>query len=128
METLWKCAAVCVTASIIGIILKKYNPEQSVLLSLLTVLFVLGSVVSIWTGIIEFMRTTAKRASLSPALINPLIKALGLAFAGGIAEDVCRDAGQSGTAGAMQIMTAAAVLYASLPLLEMLADAVFSFS
>lgn len=108
--------------------LKKHSGEQALALGLLTAVLLLGCGLTLWVPLKEFLAETARRASLSGLLTLPVLKALGLAVVGQLAESICKDAGQSSAASAMQLVTAAAILSASLPLLRLLTDAVFRFS
>ena len=54
------------------------------------------------------MDELGERAGLSPAVLDPVIKTVGIAILTRISSEVCRDAGESGIAAAVE--TAGAVL------------------
>ena len=58
-------------------------------------------------------------AGVSAALTLPVLKSLGITVVGRFSGEICRDAGQSAVASALETCSAAAALYAALPLVKL---------
>ena len=122
MDTLLKAAAVGVIASILGLVIKKSNPEHGVILALFAAGTIIYLALSLAGYTVEFIRTTAENSGVSAALYLPVIKCAAVALTGKTAADICRDAGHSASASAIEFTAAAAGLYISLPLLKSMVE------
>lgn len=127
MDLLWKCAAIGVSAAALGLTIRKKNEEQAFLLGLLAAVLILGCVLNAAAPLTDTIRKLEQMSGMGPELMTPVIKGLGLSVLGKMAEGFCRDAGYSAAASAMELATVCAILSASAPLIEALADTVFSF-
>ena len=126
MDTLLKAAAVGVIASILVLLIKKSNPEHGVLLALSAAGAIIYLALPLVGETVEFIRTTAEDCGVSAALYLPVIKCAGVALTGKTAADICRDAGHSASASAIEFTSAAAGLYISIPLLKSAAELIAS--
>ncbi len=69
----------------------------------------------------------ADGAGISQAILMPVIKSVGIAIAGRFASDICKDAGQSAPASAVEMIAAAAAIYVSIPLMRTVLQMLRSF-
>ena len=127
MDTLLKTAAVGITAAILGLVIKKSNPEHGMLLAAFTAAAIIGAALSLAGHTVEFITATAENGGVSAALYMPVIKCSAVALTGKTAADICRDAGHSASVSAIEFTAAAAGLYISLPLLKSVVELVASF-
>jgi stage III sporulation protein AD len=117
MDVLAKAAVLGLTVSLLGLLLRRHAPELGLALSLggcvaaAMLLFGLGQ--ELRQGAMELY----ERTGLSAALVEPVVKCVGLGLVAKLAADLCRDAGQSALAGTVETAGAAAALCAALPLL-----------
>lgn len=123
---MWKCAALGLTAALLGLLLRKDGGEQAALLGMAAAAIITVEALGSLSGAEAFFRSTAERAGLKPALTIPVVKSLGLALVGKLGAELCRDAGQSAAASAVEFASVCSILCVSLPLLQELAEAVFS--
>ena len=128
MDFLWKCAALGITASLLGLTLRKEREEQALLLGLAAAALIFVSALQSLQGVEELLRRDGERAGLTAALTAPVLKSLGLALLGRFSADLCRDAGQALAAHAVELACACAVLCVSLPLLQSLLQLVFDYA
>ena len=128
MEILWKCAALGIAASLMGLALRKEREDQALLLGLAAAAMISAAAIQSLSGLESLFRKAGDRAGLSAALTLPVLKSLGLALVGRFSAAVCRDAGQASAASAVELASVCAILCVSLPLLQSLLDLVFSFS
>ena len=69
-------------------------------------------------GVKELMDTLADTAGLSPAVLAPVVKTVGIAVLTRVSAELCRDAKEGGIAAFVETAGAAAALFVSLPLLK----------
>ena len=128
MEVLWKCAALGIAASLMGLALRKEREDQALLLGLAAAAMISAAAIQSLSGLESLIRKAGDRAGLSASLTLPVLKSLGLALLGRFSAGVCRDAGQASAASAVELASVCAILCVSLPLLQSLLDLVFSLS
>lgn len=126
MDSLWKSAAIAVTAAVLALTLKKRSEEQSFLLGILAAVMILTGMLNAAESLTGLLQKFTRKGDILPGMLVPVMKSLGLAILGKLTESFCRDAGQSALASAMELATSCAILCAALPLLESLSDTVFS--
>ena len=126
MELLWKCAAIGIPAAALGLAVRKKSEEQAFLLGLLAAVLIRAGTLEASAPLGELMRKLETKSGMESELFAPVFKGLGLSVLGKLAEGFCKDAGHSAAASAMELATACAVLCAAEPLIELLADTVFS--
>ena len=128
MELMWKCVAVGLTAALLGMLLRKNSGELAVLIGLAAAAVITIEALSSLRGVEEFFRSAAERAGLKPTLTIPVVKSLGLALLGKLGADLCRDAGQSASASAIELASVSLILCVAVPLLQELAEVVFAYT
>ena len=118
MESIVKIAAVAVTAALCAVVVKKNVPEVGLALGLLAGALILFFSLSALEGVKDLMESLADTAGLSPAVLTPVVKTVGIAIVTRIAAEVCRDAKEGGIAAFVEVAGAAGVLFVCLPLME----------
>lgn len=118
MDILLKIAAVGVAASVLAMVLKKNSPEIALLLTVATASLIMFAAVEVISEVLDFLRTILEYTSLSEDIFGIVLKAVAIAIITKIASDVCKDAGQSASSSAIELVGSATVLYIALPLFE----------
>lgn len=124
MWMLVKIAAVCVPAALFAGVLKKDSPAMATLLALAAACVVLGTALGAFGELLDFVEEVAETARVSGTALSVLVKALGLALSARLAADVCRDAGMGAAASCAELAGAAAALYAALPVMRGVFEAI----
>ncbi len=127
MELIVKAAAVGVVAAAAGLVVKKSNPESSLMLSVCAAVMILAAAMEVFGSLLSFVTGLADEAGLSSALLTPVLKAVGIGITGRIVSDICKEAGQAVSASAVELAASVAALYAALPLLKALMVLICSF-
>jgi stage III sporulation protein AD len=120
MELIVKAAAIGIVASGVGLAVKKFNPENSLLLSVCAAVLILLAALEVFSSLLDFVKQLIEDAGISSALFVPVIKTVGIGITGRIAADVCKEAGQAAAASSVELTASVAALYAALPLLKSL--------
>ena len=105
MEDILKIAAAAVAAAVCAVVVKQRA---------------LGAVESVRA----LMDELGEAAGLSPAVLAPVLKTVGIAILTHISAEVCRDAKESGIAAFVETAGAAVALCVALPLLRAVLDTV----
>lgn len=120
MEIVIRAAACAVIGSVLALLLKKYTPEFSLSVTILTGAAVLWLASSVCARIVDVLRETADRGGVSSIYFVPVLKCVAIGVVAHLASQICRDAGQGSAASAVELCAALCALYVSLPLLESL--------
>ena len=116
MELLCKAAAAAIVAAILGLVIKKSNPESTMLLALGAVALLMTFALSAVDDIIGFLKELGGFAGISSNIVSIVLKTTGIGIVAKISADVCRDSGQQALATAVEFTGAAAAMYVALPL------------
>lgn len=121
METMAKLAAAGVTAVVLSAVLKKNTPELALLLALAAGLWMLAQTAAGLGAAVELMKELARQAGLSEVLLEPVVKTVALSILTKLTAEICRSAGEGGTAAFVETAGAALALLAALPLVRAVA-------
>lgn len=118
MPDIVKIAAIAVCAALCAVVVKKNVPELGIVLALAAGAILLSCSLGALEGVRTLMDTLADTAGLSPAVLAPVLKTVGIAILTRVSAELCRDAKESGIAAFVETAGAAAALFVALPLLE----------
>ena len=118
MDALFKGAATGITAAVLGLVIRKSNPELALMLAAAACAAVLSGAFSVLSEIIAFADDLAGESGITGELAAPVIKCTGIAIVSKLSSDICRDAGAASAAGAIELAGAAAGIAVSIPLLR----------
>ena len=125
MEDILKIAAAAVAAAVCAVVVKQRAQEVGLVLSLAA-----GALLNGRPGVKPetearvraLMDELGEAAGLSPAVLAPVLKTVGIAILTHISAEVCRDAKESGIAAFVETAGAAVALCVALPLLRAVLD------
>lgn len=118
MESVVKIAAVAVIAALCAVSVKKQVPELGLTLGLVAGALILSFSFPALKRVIQLMEDLADAAGLSPAVLTPVVKTVGIAIITKLTAEVCRDAKEGGIAAFIETAGAAGALLVCLPLME----------
>lgn len=118
MPDIIKIAAIAVAAALCAVVVKKNVAELGMVLALAAGAILLTCSVGALEGVRTLMDTLADTAGLSPAVLSPVVKTVGIAILTRVAAELCRDAQEGGIAAFVETAGAAAALFVSLPLMQ----------
>lgn len=122
MDILLKCAACAVTAAILGLVIKKNNPEAALLLALGAAAAVLTAIFSVSGDMFSFLQDLMSITGLPDGIAAVVLKTVAVAVITGLAADVCKDSGQGALASACETAGALTAMYIALPLLKIVLE------
>lgn len=118
MEMLFQVCGLGITVVIMATVLKKQAGEQSLLLILAFVVAVFFFLTDSILEIIRFMEELAEIAEIDQSLLAPVLKTVVISIITKITGEICRSAGEGGTASMVEFAGAVLALLLALPLIQ----------
>lgn len=118
MEQVLQVAALCVTASLLAMVVRRGSPETALLLALGAAVVVLLALADPLAQVLSFAEELGRRSGLSSELLAPLYKTVAIAMVVRVGGSLCRDAGESALAAVVETAGAVCALLAALPLIQ----------
>ena len=118
MPDIIKIAAIAVAAALCAVVVRKSAAELALVLALAAGAILLTCSMGALEGVRALMDTLADTAGLSPAVLAPVVKTVGIAILTRVAAELCRDAQEGGIAAFVETAGAAAALFVALPLMK----------
>lgn len=118
MEDFVKIVVVAVTAALCAVVIKKQTPELGLVLAILAGVLILTCSLPSLRAAKELMERLSGIAGISPAILTPVVKTVGIAVLTKISAEFCRDAKEGGIAAFVEIAGASGALALCLPLME----------
>lgn len=119
MESIVKIAAIAVAAALCAVTVRKQAPELALAIGLTAGALLLASSLPALQSVKDLMETLNDTAGLSPAVLSPVVKTVGIGIVTKLTAEICRDAKEGGIAAFVETAGAACALFAALPLVEM---------
>lgn len=120
MNIFWKTAAGVLTAVILWINLSKSNKDVSVVMTLAVCAMAIIASAAFLQPIVSFGKKLQEIGKLDNELVSVVLKVVGIGIVTEIAALICKDAGNESLGKTLQFVSAAAVLWMSLPVFEKL--------
>ena len=117
MEIIMRCAAAALVAVLICLLIKRTNPEISMLLSAAAIVIIMIAAMAFAEGIRELASMVKNIAGSSDVIIAPVLKCVGIGAVTKISTELCRDAAQSSVAAAVDLAGTLCAIGVSLPLI-----------
>ena len=124
MVSFWQGAALVLLAVILALALDKQEKEMGLLLTLAVCCMISGLALSYLRPVVSFINQLQTIGQLNSEMLQILLKVVGIGLIGEIAGLICADAGKAAMGKALQLLSAAVILWRSLPLLSELLELV----
>jgi stage III sporulation protein AD len=123
---LTKVLAAALAGSALGLVVRKNNPEASLLVSAAASIFAMYMSFEVLSGVIGFIKLIAGEAGIPSATLSVVLKTAGISVITKLIADVCRDAGQASAASGVEFMGAVTAVYIALPLFRTALDMILA--
>lgn len=118
MVSIIKIAIIALIAALCAVVVKKQTPELGLLLALMAGVMILTTSIPAFKSAKILMERMNEIAGLSPAVLAPVTKTVGIAILTKVAAEFCRDAKEGGIAAFVELAGASGALIVCLPLIE----------
>lgn len=115
-------AILALVAALLTVMLKRYNSELGVIVSIIAGAVILIELLKTMTPVLQQMETLFSISGITGEYAVILFKTLGVCYIAQFAADSCRDAGENALASKVEIAGKVAVLLLALPLFESIAS------
>ena len=122
MDGMMKAAAGAFIAAMLGIILQRQGKEYALVLILAVSAMGACLALSYIRPVISFLERLRDIGNLDSEVLKILLKAVGIGLIGEISGTICADSGNSSLGKMLQLLSAAVILWMSLPILEQVMD------
>jgi stage III sporulation protein AD len=116
METFFKAAALALVCVILYLVLNKQNKDIALLLAIAACTAIAMAALKYLEPVFDFFSQLRVLGDLDPTLLQILLKATGIGILADFCVMICSDAGNASLGKAIQLMSAAIILWLSLPL------------
>ena len=117
-----KTAAVALIATILGILLQRQGKEYALILSLAVCAMGACLAMGYLRPVLSFLEHLQVIGQLDGQMLEILFKAVGIGLIGEISGAICTDSGNASLNKMLQLLSAAVILWLSLPILEQVMD------
>ena len=122
MSDVVKVAAAALLAALCAVVVRKQVPELAILLAVcgggLILLYCSGAL----EAAVELLDQLAELGGLSPRVLTPMVKTVGIGMVTRLASSLCRDAQEGALAAVVELAGTALALAAVLPLMSAVLD------
>ena len=120
----FKAAAMAMVCVILYLVLCKQNKDIAILLTIVGCCVILAAAGGYLESVLDFLDRLRSIGGLDTQLVEILLKATGISILADFCAMICTDAGNSAIGKAIQIFSAAIILWMSLPLFSNLIELV----
>ena len=117
MEVVIKCAAAALLSSLVCLLIKRTNPEMSMILSAGVIVIIVAAALGFASSLIELAQAVRNISSGADVLITPVLKCVGIGAVTKISAELCRDSPQSSAAAAVDMAGTLCAIGVSMPLI-----------
>lgn len=114
-------AGIAIVAAVFSVMLKKYNPEYSIIISFAAGVLLLFLILSQISPAVSQINELIASTGIPEEYGKILFKSIGICFLAQFAADSCRDAGEGAMASKIELAGKIAIVLISLPLFESVA-------
>lgn len=109
---------IAIISTILSVMIKRYNPEYAIAISLISGVVIFASVLSRIVPAISQIKELISATGMSVQYGMILFKSLGICFLTQFAADSCKDAGEGALASKVELAGKVSIVIIALPLFE----------
>lgn len=118
MDILIKISGVLLVSSCAALMIRRSNPEISLLLSMAVIAASLGASLLFFKPLTDLWETTRELYGVGEVYLLPLVKCCAAALVARLSADLCREASQNAAASAVEFLGLLCALGAAMPLVR----------
>ena len=122
MDYILRYCSVVLLSTILILVVRQHNREFALVLSLLTCCMIIAGALRFLEPVFALIKRLQTLGNMDPMMTGILLKTVAIGMLGEIVCLICADTGNGVLSKTVQILSCAAVLYLSLPILSKLLD------
>lgn len=115
-----KITIIGITAAILSVLIKKYNPELSMLIGLVTGVVIMLSVIPQLKSVLDIIYNLYQAVNLDKIYLSIVLKMIAVAYIAEFGVQVCKDAGEGAIASKIEFAGKIIIIIISAPILTAL--------
>lgn len=123
---IYSVIALGLVATAICILLKQYQPEYALFVSIICGVIIFGVVIDNLLPTFSLMADLMVKAQIKSSYVEAIVKTLGVCYITQLVTDSCKDAGQNAIASKVELASKVYIVLLALPLFEDLITITFS--
>ena len=124
MELMLRAAALAAAGTLCACVLRRGAPELALVVTVLTGVCLLMWAAQALESAVDMLSRLTRLAGLEGALVEPVVKIVGLSIITRVTGELCRSAGEGGIAAFVEAAGTVLALGAALPLVEQVVEMV----
>lgn len=117
MELIFKSAAIALLAALTGLLIKRTNPEITLVIGICTVTMIASTAIGFVGELSELIKTLKTIVGTSETVITPIMKCAAIAIVTKLTAELCRDSAMGASAAAIELAGTMCALGISMPLI-----------
>lgn len=118
MELFLQLTALTLVGVVLALVVGRHTPQMAMLVTLAVCCVVAAGAMELLEPVTALLSEIRRIGGLDPELVSVLLKAAGIGMVAELAGLICADAGEQAMARVLHILSNAAVLWLSVPLLR----------
>lgn len=123
---IYSVIALGLVSTAICILLKQYQPEYALFVSIICGVLIFGVVIDNLLPTFALMADLMVKAQIKSSYVEAIVKTLGVCYITQLVTDSCKDAGQNAIASKVELASKVYIVLLALPLFEDLITITFS--
>ena len=124
---LLRILGVGIVAAVLSLLVKQHRPELAIGIPITGGVIIFLMIIPSLQDMVELFGSLAEQAGMQNQYLKLILKMIGIAYLCQFAAELCRDAGESALAGALEMTGAVCALLAALPLLQAVLNLLLEF-
>ena len=117
MDVIIKCAAAALLSCLICLLIKRTNPEMSMVLGAGAIVMIIPAAIGFASSLLELAAAVRNMCGSADVLISPVLKCVGIGAVTKISAELCKDSSQSSAAAAVDMAGTLCAIGVSMPLI-----------
>lgn len=122
MDIFWKATGGVLIAAVLTVVVGKREKDMALVLSMVACCLTVLSASYFLEPVVDFLYRIEKLGDISQSGMATLLRIVGIGLVTEISALICQDGGNAGLGKSLQILGTGAMLYAAIPLFELLLD------
>jgi stage III sporulation protein AD len=113
--------------TILTVLIRPHRPEIAIWLSVICGLIIIGRILPYINFLVRTLTDITAGTKAGPVYFTTVLKVVGIAYLAGFGAEICRDAGESATAGKLELAGKVIILITALPVLIAVLETITRF-
>ena len=119
--------AIAIIVTVLTVLIRSHRPEIAIWISVIAGLVIIGRILPLINFLVRTLADFASKTRVGSVYFTTVLKVVGIAYLAGFGAEVCRDAGETATAGKLELAGKVIILLTALPVLIAVLETITRF-